>query len=78
MTVHVAIGIVIKEIRKDKGSTIQQISTMTDIPEFTIVHVEDGNQQITVKQLFFISHALGCHPRSIINLSDRLLEKFKK
>ena len=77
MIVREAIGIVIREIRKERGLTIQQLATMTNVSEFTIVLIEGGNLQLSGKELLSISNALSCHPRSIINLTDRLLNKFR-
>jgi len=57
--IYLLIGQNIKSIREGKGMTQQQVSDICDFEKSTVSRIEAGRTNLTVKNLYKISRALG-------------------
>ena len=55
-----AIGKRIAELREAKGWTARQLARKSDLADITVLAIEDGTANPTIKTLEKIAEALGC------------------
>lgn len=65
---YIAIGKKIKSIREEKGLTQQNLADLCDFEKSNLSRIEAGKTNITIKNLFKISKALG------VDISDLTIE----
>ena len=66
--IYKLIGLKIRTIRELKGMTQQQISDVCDFEKSTVSRLEAGRTNLTVKNLFKISQALGVQMKELVDV----------
>lgn len=66
--IYISIGKKIKSIRESKGLTQQNLADLCDFEKSNVSRIEAGRTNITVKNLYKISKALGVKISEIIDL----------
>lgn len=67
-SIYILIGQRIKQIRESKGVTQQQISDICDFEKSTVSRIEAGRTNLTIKNLYKISQALGVSMKDIVDI----------
>ena len=67
-SIYKLIGLKIRTIRELKGMTQQQISDVCDFEKSTVSRLESGRTNLTVKNLFKISQALGVQMKELVDV----------
>lgn len=65
---YIAIGKKIKSIREEKGLTQQNLADLCDFEKSNLSRIEAGKTNITIKNLYKISKALGVKISDLIVL----------
>lgn len=66
--IYILIGSNIKSIRESKGMTQLDVAVLCDFEKTTISRIEAGRTNITVKNLFKLSQALGVMMKDLIDI----------
>ena len=66
--IYKLIGLKIRTIRELKGMTQQHISDVCDFEKSTVSRLEAGRTNLTVKNLFKISQALGVQMKELVDV----------
>ncbi|HCT93707.1 MAG: transcriptional regulator [Bacteroidetes bacterium GWE2_39_28] len=66
---YIAIGKKIKSIREEKGLTQQNLADLCEFEKSNLSRIEAGKTNITIKNLYKISKALGVQIKSLVDLS---------
>ncbi|MDX9919842.1 MAG: helix-turn-helix transcriptional regulator [Paludibacter sp.] len=66
--IYKLIGERIKSIRENKGLTQQQVSDECDFEKSTISRIESGRTNITIKNLYKLSKALGVKIKDLVDV----------
>lgn len=66
--IYKLIGERIKSIRENKGLTQQQVSDECDFEKSTISRIESGRTNITIKNLYKLSKALGVKMKDLVDV----------
>jgi transcriptional regulator with XRE-family HTH domain len=68
--IYILIGKRIKNIREDKGFTQQEIGYRCDFEKSTMSRIEAGRTNLTVKNLYKLSQALGVKLKDLVDLES--------
>lgn len=74
MDIRIAFGQVLREVRKEKGISQEQLALQSDIDRTYISKLEKGLYQPTLSTLFAIAPVLGCPPAELVERVDKLLK----
>ena len=66
--IYILIGERIKSIRENIGLTQQQVSDECDFEKSTISRIESGRTNITIKNLYKLSKALGVKIKDLVDV----------
>ena len=70
--IYILIGKRIKDIRENKGMTQQQVSDICDFEKSTLSRIEAGRTNITIKNLYKLSVALGVRIMDLVDINKDL------
>jgi transcriptional regulator with XRE-family HTH domain len=68
--IYILIGKRIKIIREEKGFTQQEIGYRCDFEKTTMSRIESVLTNLTVKNLYKLSHALGVKIKDLVDIVD--------
>lgn len=66
--IYISIGKKIKSIRESKGLTQQNLADLCDFEKSNVSRIESGRTNITIKNLYKISQALGVKISDLVDL----------
>lgn len=66
--IYISIGKKIRNIRESKGLTQQNLADLCDFEKSNVSRIESGRTNITIKNLYKISKALGVKISDLIDL----------
>lgn len=65
-----ALGIRIRNLRRERGLTQRNLAFDADIDESTVLRIEKGRLIITVDLLFVLAEALGIQPKELFDFDE--------
>ena len=68
VNIYILIGRKIKNIKESKGLTQQEISDKSNFVKSTVSRIESGRTNLTLKNLFKLSEALGVKIRDLVDV----------
>ena len=74
MEMSLAFGKVLRQLRKEKGLTQEQLGFDADLRRTFVSILELGQQQPTLQTIFKLSHALEVDPSELIRLVEKQLK----
>ena len=75
MDIAKAFGMALRAERKRRGLTQEQLALEADLRRTFISSIELGEKQPSITTLFKLSNALGIRTSTLIDLTERELEK---
>ena len=70
VNIYILIGRKIKNIRESKGLTQQEISDKCNFEKSTVSRIEAGRTNLTVKNLYKLSQALGVKIKELVDVEE--------
>jgi len=68
--IYISIGKRIQSIRIEKGLTQQEVADLCEFEKASMSRIEAGRTNLTLKNLYKISRALGVKMREIVSVDD--------
>ncbi|OMH28083.1 helix-turn-helix domain-containing protein [Motiliproteus sp. MSK22-1] len=78
MDIRIVFGQVLREVRKSKGISQEQLALQASIDRSYISKLEQGQYQPTLATVFALSKILNCTPAELVNLVDLRLQESRK
>ncbi|MGI1672030.1 MAG: helix-turn-helix transcriptional regulator [Neptuniibacter sp.] len=74
MDIKVAFGQVLREVRKEKNISQEQLALQSDIDRTYISKLERGKYQPTLETILALAPVLGCPPAELVERVEKLLQ----
>lgn len=62
------VGPVLRELRKDRGLTIDKVCEITELSVSSIKQIEQGGRNLSMKSLYLFMDAYQCDANTILNI----------
>lgn len=64
------VGPIIRQLRKDKKLTLEQVSEKTGLSRSSITQLEQGGRNLSMKSLFLLMSVFECDANEILNIVE--------
>lgn len=64
------VGPILRNIRLDRGLTIDKVSEITGLSDVTVIKMESGNRNMTMRSLYLLMDAYKVDANTILGIND--------
>lgn len=68
------VGPILRNIRLDRGLTIDKVSEITGLSDVTVIKMESGNRNMTMRSLYLLMDAYKVDANTILGINESEIE----
>lgn len=75
MDLKIVFGQVLREVRKEKGISQEQLALQSDFDRTYISKLENAQYQPTLETIFALAKVLGCRPMELVERVENRIDE---